>query len=74
VHGAIEAFNNDCPAGIPVEEAAHAIEKIRANPDILPTLTQWTSVGAPIVKYLGVQNEDARKTIAAINTELGLQQ
>ena len=69
--GGIETFNNNCPAGIPMDQAARAVEKIRANPDILPTLTQWTSTGAPIVKYLGTQNDDAKKAIAAINRELG---
>lgn len=69
--GGIESFDNNCPAGIPVEQAARAVERIRANPDILQTLTQWTSTGTPIVKYLGRQNDSARLAIAAINRELG---
>lgn len=68
--GGIETFNNNCPAGIPMDQATRAVEKIRSNPDILSTLTQWTSTGAPIVKYLGGQNDDAKKAIAAINKEL----
>ena len=67
----IETFNNDCPAGIKMEQAARAVEAIRANPEIVPTLTQWTSTGVPIVKYLGSQNDEARKAIAAIDRELG---
>lgn len=70
-HGAIETFNNDCPASIPMEQAARAVAGIGANPEIVPTLTQWTAVGSPIVKYLGTQNDDALKAIAAIDKELG---
>ena len=70
-HRAIETFNNDCPAGLPMQQAARAVEAIRANPEIVPTLTQWTSTGVPIVKYLGSQNDEARKAIAAIDRELG---
>lgn len=69
--GGIEAFNNNCAAGIAMDQAARAIEKIRTHPEIFSTLTQWTSTGAPIVKNLGSQNEEARKAIAAINKELG---
>lgn len=69
--GGIETFDNKCAAGIPMDQAARAIEKIRTHPEIFSTLTQWTSTGAPIVKNLGGQNEEARKAIAAINKELG---
>ncbi len=69
--GGIEEFNSDCSPDVTVEEAARAVEAIRANPDIARTLTQWTASGAAIVKYLGVQNDEALQAIDAIDAELG---
>lgn len=69
--GGEETFNNRCPAGIPHEQAARAVEALRAHVDVKPTLTQWTSTIVPIVKYLGDPNGEASKAIAAIDQELG---
>ncbi len=68
--GGIMTFNNDCPAGISSEQAERAVERIRHHPDIAPTLTQWTSTVAPIVKYLGGNDDYAGRAIAAIDKAL----
>ena len=69
--GGIMTFDNNCPAGIPLDQAAEAVERIRHHPDIIPTLTQWTATVAPIVKYLGGNDDYAYRAIAAIDKALG---
>ena len=72
-HGAtdgMEVLNTGCPAGITNEQAARALDAVRANANVTPTLTQWTSVVGSIVHFLDIQNQEAGKSIAAIDDAL----
>ena len=65
-----EAYNLECPQGVPAEMSARTIATIRAHPDIIPTLTVWAGDVRSTPSSLEDGIEDAERAIAAINQEL----
>lgn len=69
-----EAYVEPCPQGVPPEVSAAGIEAIAKHPDIHRTLTEWTGFTTGFSKSLDSQNDAARRALALIEAELGVQQ
>ena len=66
----IERLVSDCSPGVSNLVSTAAVEAIRSNSDIMPTLTQWAGVTVPASPYFAEQNVKGQTAIAVITEEL----
>ncbi len=65
-----ETYSLDCPKGVADATSEQIVDKILANPEIEPHLTEWIGINSSTPPDLAKQNEAARRAIMAIDKEL----
>ena len=70
MQGGIETLKLNCPLGISNEQAARIVAAVAANPQIVPTLTEWTGFLTPVPRMLEDDVSAGERAIAAIDQEL----
>jgi hypothetical protein len=65
-----ETYNLDCPQGVSAEVSARTIAAIKAEPDIIPTLTVWAGDVRSTPSSFEDVIEVAKQAIAEIDQEL----
>lgn len=68
----IETLKSDCALGVSNEQAERIVAAVAANPQIVPTLTQWTGFLTPVPRLLQDDEATGEHAISAIDKELGV--